>query len=79
MNDGILNGLHRDFEEVGVCGIGVMHVDLPSLCPIQGAKLGGKIFSRCIVVPWWPIVIREILRDRLFGKFVLKKVDLVEK
>ena len=55
-----------------------MHVDLPSLCPIQPLELGREE-PRCrrrIVV--LAVVVGKVVADRLLNQFLFEEVHLIE-
>lgn len=70
--------LHGNLQEIRVCGVSVVHIDLPVRCPIESSKLVRKILCCCVDVLGCTGIVREEFTNRLLGQLRLEQVNLVE-
>lgn len=78
LDDGVLHTLHGNFQEIRVCSISIMHVDLPIRCSIQPSKLVREIVRRRIDVLGGTSVIGKEVTNGLPDQLRLEKIDLIE-
>ena len=74
----VLHALHRKLQQIGVCGVGEVHVYLSVLCAVESAEFVCEVFRGGLVVVGGSSVIREIVADRLFSYLLSEKVGFVK-
>ena len=74
-----MHTLHGELQEIGVRSVGKMNIYLPVFCPVEAAKLVGKIFRCCLVVIGGSCVVREVIADRFLRDLLFEQVCFVQK
>ena len=74
----VLHTLHRKLQQIGVCSISEMNVDLPVLCAVESSELICEVLRGCLVIIVGSSIIREVVADGLFSYLLSEKVGFVE-
>ena len=75
---GILHALHRELQQVGVCGVCEVNVYFPVLRAVESSEFVCKVLGSGLVVIGRSSIIREVIADGLFGYFFFEEIGFVE-